>query len=397
MAGTASAFAALCYAELASTVGGAGSAYNYAYATLGELVAWIIGWDLLLEYGLGACAVSIGWSGYVYDVFKAMGFSIPSELLRTPIEGGIANVPAMLIVMFLTSVLAIGVRQSSNFNIIIVATKLIAIAVFIGVAVQNVQPQYWTPFMPFGWHGVVGGAALVFFAYIGFDAVSTTAEETINPQRDLPIGIIGSLAICTLIYVIVSLLLTGITSYTELDVKSPVAATILHLGYRVGAGIIAAGAIAGLTSVILIFIYALSRIFYAMSRDGLLPPLFSKVHPKTKTPVLIIFSSGTLIALGAGFLSLGEVAELVNIGTLVAFMVVCAGVIFLRRNKPELPRPFKTPYSPTLPLLGILFCGYLISGLPMITWMRFVIWMFLGLISYFFYGYYHSKLKSAAN
>lgn len=394
LAGIASSFAALCYAELASTIGGAGSAYTYAYTTLGELIAWMIGWDLILEYGLGACTVSIGWSGYVNDVLLALGFNIPVEFLKGPLEGGWMNLPATVIVLLISGILCLGVKQSANFNAAIVFIKLTAIAMFIIVASQNVNVNYWTPFMPFGWNGVVSGAALVFFAYIGFDALSTAAEETRNPQKDLPIGIIGSLAICTVIYIIVSLLLTGIASYTTLNVKSPVAETILNLGYRVTAGLIAAGAIAGLTSVILMFIYGLSRVFYAMSRDGLLPALFSHIHPKTKTPILILLSSGVIIALLAGLLPINIVAEMVNIGTLAAFTIVCFGVIFLRHTKPELPRSFKTPFSPLFPILGIISCGYLMIHLPIETWLRFIIWLIVGLIVYFNYGRTHSLLSS---
>lgn len=396
LAGLASSFAALCYAELAASIGGAGSAYTYAYTALGELIAWMIGWDLILEYGLGACTVSIGWSGYVNDALYAIGIHIPQVLLKSPFEGGFFNFPAMLIVLFLTCILSLGVKQSANFNAAIVFIKLTAIAIFIWVAWQDVNPKNWTPFMPFGWNGVVSGAALVFFAYIGFDAVSTAAEEARDPQKDLPIGILGSLAICTIIYIVVSLLLTGITSYTTLNVKSPVAETILNLGHRFTAGIVAAGAIAGLTSVILIFMYGLSRVFYAMSRDGLLPPLFSHVNAKTQTPSLIVFCSGLIIALLAGLLPIHAVAEMVNIGTLAAFVVVCFGVLFLRYTKPDMPRPFKTPFSPLFPILGILFCGYLMAHLPFVTWMRFFIWMAIGLIIYFSYSRYHSLLSLSA-
>lgn len=396
LAGLASSFAALCYAELASSIGGAGSAYTYAYTALGEFIAWIIGWDLLLEYGLGACTVSIGWSGYLNNAIQAIGYQIPIEFLKSPAEGGYFNLLAISIILLLSCILALGVKLSAHFNAIIVFIKLTALVVFIAVAVQDINPVNWIPFMPFGWEGVTNGAALVFFAYIGFDAVSTTAEEAINPQRDLPIGILGSLAICTLLYIIVSFLLTGITSYTTLNVHSPVAATILHLGHRITAGIVAAGAIAGLTSVMLIFMYSLSRIFYAMSRDGLLPPIFSQVHPKTKTPVLIIFMSGFIIALFAGFLPLSTVTELVNIGTLAAFVIVCFGVLWLRHTQPNLPRPFKTPFSPLFPILGILSCGYLMINLPLETWARFIIWLLLGLIIYFKYGRFNSLLAKVS-
>lgn len=392
IAGIACSFAALSYAELAASIGGAGSAYSYAYAGLGEIIAWIIGWDLILEYGIAVCAVAIGWSGYANDTLLSIGLPIPSYLLKPPIEGGIFNLPAMLIILLLSGILMIGVKQSARFNMIIVFTKIAAIAVFIFFAIPHVNPSHWKPFMPFGWTGTVEGAALVFFAFIGFDAVSTASEEAINPQRDLTIGIIGSLIICTLIYIIVSGLLTGIVPYTSLNTKSPVADTILNLGHKVSADFIAVGAIAGLTSVMLIFIYGLTRILFSMSRDGLLPKSFSHVHPKTKTPVYVILSCGLMMSLIAGLFSLQEIAELVNIGTLAAFIVVCLSVIFLRYTKPDLPRPFKTPFSPVVPLLGVLSCGYLMISLPWITWVRFIIWMILGLIVYFLYGYSHSIL-----
>jgi len=275
-----------------------------------------------------------------------------------------------------------------------VLVKLIAIAVFIGVAVFNINPAHWQPFMPFGWGGVMSGAALIFFAYIGFDAVSTAAEEAVNPQRDLPIGILVSLAVCTIIYVVVSGLLTGIVPYGTLNVASPVAEALLNLGHRGASALIAAGAIAGLTTVMLVLYYGLTRVFLAMSRDGLLPPMFAAVHPSTKTPVRIILVSGIFMALIAGFLPIGTVAELVNIGTLAAFVLVCGGVIYLRYTRPELTRPFRAPLSPLTPVLGMLFCAYLMYSLPPITWIRFFVWMALGLIVYFSYSRRRSVLAA---
>jgi len=394
LAGVACSFAALSYAELAASIGGSGSAYGYAYAGLGEIVAWIIGWDLILEYGVGASAIAIGWSGYVNDALLSIGLSIPSYLFKTYAEGGFVNLAAMLIVLVLSGILVIGVKQSVRFNMLIVFIKLTTIAIFIGAAIMDVQPVNWTPFMPFGWVGIVEGAALVFFAFIGFDAVSTAAEEARNPQKDLSIGIMGSLGISTLIYIIVSGLLTGIASYTTLNTRSPVAEAILNLGHKVTADLIAVGAIAGLTSGILIFLYGMTRIFYSMSKDGLLPFAFSSVHRKTHTPVKVIILNGLVMSLVAGFVPLREVAELVNIGTLAAFVIVCISVIFLRYTKPNLPRPFKTPFSPLIPLLGILSCGYLMLNLPWITWVRFIVWMLLGLIVYILYGYSHSKISN---
>ena len=393
VSGFACAFAALAYAELAASVGGCGSAYGYAYAGLGEFIAWIIGWDLILEYGVATAAVAIGWSGYVNNALTAMGTPIPMTLLKSPVEGGIVNLPAFLIVLTLAVLLAIGIRQSARFNAVMVLVKLLAIATFVAVAAFHVQPANWVPFMPFGWEGVMGGAALIFFAYIGFDAVSTAAEEAVNPQRDLPIGILVSLAVCTVIYVVVAGLLTGIVPYHTLNVASPVADSLLRIGYPWAAAFIAAGAIAGLTTVMLVLYYGLTRVFLAMSRDGLLPPVFSAVNKNTQTPIRIILASGVLIALIAGFTPIGDVAELVNIGTLAAFVLVCAGVIHLRYTRPELKRPFRTPFGSVTPLLGIIFCVYLMLSLPPVTWARFGIWLALGLVIYFVYSRRHSTLN----
>ncbi len=396
VAGVACSFAALSYAELSTSIKGAGSAYSYAYAGLGEIIAWIIGWDLILEYGIGACAIAIGWSGYFNDALVSMGYSLPIDWIKNPSEGGIINLPAMGIIWILTAILMIGISQSARFNSLIVFIKISVIAVFVGAAIVDVRPANWHPFMPFGWKGVIEGAALVFFAFIGFDAVTTAAEEAKNPQKDLSIGIIGSLAICTLIYILVSGLLTGIVSYTTLNTQSPVAEAILHLGHKLTADFIALGAIAGLTSGILIFIYALSRIIYTMSKDGLLPKSFSKVHVTSKTPVWILLSSGLILSIIAGLFPMQEIAELVNIGTLAAFVIVCICVIFLRYSQPELPRSFKTPFCPTVPILGILSCGYLMVSLPWITWVRFIVWMLLGLLVYVFYGYSHSQISKTS-
>lgn len=392
VAGLACAFSALAYAELAACIGGCGSAYGYAYAGLGELIAWIIGWDLILEYGVATAAVAIGWSGYFNNALAAMGIALPDFLLKTPSDGGFINLPAAAIVLILAALLALGVRQSARFNAAMVLIKLVAIGTFIAVATFNVNPANWTPFLPFGWGGVISGAALIFFAYIGFDAVSTAAEEAINPPRDLPIGIIASLVACTVIYILVAGLLTGIAPYATLNVASPVADVLLRLGHNSAAAFIAAGAIAGLTTVMLVLYYGLTRVFLAMSRDGLLPPVFSAIHPKTHTPVRVILASGTLIAAIAAFTPIGDVAELVNIGTLAAFVLVCGGVIVLRYTRPELPRPFKTPFSPLIPLLGIAFCVYLMTSLPLITWERFVIWLGIGLVVYFAYSRKRSAL-----
>jgi len=395
LAGLACSFAALCYAELAASVGGAGSAYNYAYVGIGELIAWIIGWDLILEYGVSVGAVAIGWSGYVNDALNVFGLQIPPILLKTPSEGGFINLAAVFIVLFLSCIVAIGVKLSARVNAVIVVIKLLTITLFISVAIFNVHFSNWVPFMPFGWKGMVEGASLVFFAFIGFDAVSTAAEECVNPQRNMTIGIIGSLAICTTIYMVVAALLTGIVPYSTLNVKSPVAHAILAIGHESISGFIALGAIAGLTSVMLIFIYGFSRILYSMSRDGLLPKVFSEVHHKTHTPVKTILFCGVMMSLMAGFFSMHTVAELVNIGTLAAFVIVCISVLILRKTKPDLHRPFKTPLFPAVPILGIISCSYLMLNLPWVTWLRFVIWMALGLIVYFCYSYKNSRIHQS--
>ncbi|WP_295398940.1 amino acid permease [uncultured Thiocystis sp.] len=394
VAGTACAFSALAYAELAASVGGCGSAYGYSYAGLGEIVAWIIGWDLILEYGVATSAVAIGWSGYVNNALAAVGLALPELLTKGPLEGGLVNLPAALIVLILAALLSLGVRESARFNAIMVVVKLIAIAIFILVAASHVQPANWSPFMPFGWNGVMGGAALIFFAYVGFDAVSTAAEEARHPQRDLPIGILVSLGVCTLIYIVVSGLLTAVVAYPSLNVGSPVADVMLRLGYPWAAGLVAAGAIAGLTTVMLVLYYGLTRVFLAMSRDGLLPPVFARVNARTHTPIRVIVVSGLLMAAVAGLTPIGEVAELVNIGTLAAFFLVCIGVVSLRATHPDLPRPFKTPWSPVVPLLGAISCLYLMLNLPLVTWLRFGLWLALGLVIYFTYSRRHSALAA---
>jgi len=396
LSGLACAFAALSYAELAASVGGCGSAYGYAYAGLGELVAWIIGWDLILEYGVATAAVSIGWSGYVANVFAAIGHPLPEALLRAPMDGGLVDLPAVLVILVLGLLLAVGVHASARFNAAVVLVKLTAIGVFIAAALPNVNPANWHPFLPFGWTGVAQGGAMVFFAYIGFDAVSTAAEEARNPQRDLPIGILASLAICTLIYIVVSGLLTGIVPYPTLNVASPVADALLRIGHHWASAAVAAGAIAGLTSVMLVLYYGLSRVFLAMARDGLLPPVFAAVNSQTGTPARIILAAGVLMAAVAGFTPIRAVAELVNIGTLAAFVVVCGGVILMRRSHPDMHRPFRAPLSPLTPLLGIAFCLYLIAHLAPLTWLRFVVWMVIGLAVYFSYSRRHSALAADA-
>lgn len=393
IAGFACAFAALSYAELASSVGGCGSAYGYAYAGFGELIAWIVGWDLLLEYSISVSAVSVGWSGYFNDFLQVLKLKLHPALRQGLGDGGIFNFSAFAIIMFLAILLIYGVKSSSRFNNFIVLVKLIVIFIFIGIASTEVQEQYWSPFMPFGWKGVIEGASLIFFSYIGFDAVSTAAEEAIKPSRDVPIGIISSLLICTILYIIVAGLLTGIVPYYSLNVSSPISHVLLHLGYKLAAALVGVGAIAGLTTVMLVLFYGLSRIFLAMARDGLLPEYFAVVNPRTQTPIRIIVISGIVIGLLAALIPMHDLAELVNIGTLFAFITVCTGVIILRYLHPDLPRPFKTPFMPVIPILGILSCAYLIFHLPWITMLRFIIWMITGIVIYWFYGRFNSELN----
>ncbi len=392
VAGLACAFSALAYAELSALVGGCGSAYGYAYAGFGEIIAWIVGWDLILEYAISVSTVAAGWSGYCNDFLRSLSIHIPNYWLKGPLEGGFFNCLAMSIVVILTILLSIGVKVSSRFNNLMVVIKLAVIILFIAIASFHVESKNWTPFMPFGWNGVMEGAALIFFAYLGFDAVSTAAEEAINPERDLPTGIIGSLVICTALYIIVSLLLTGIVNYTSLNVSSPISHSMLMLGYKVVAGLIGVGAIAGLTTVMLVMFYGLTRVFFALARDGLLPSFFAAVRVPSNSPVRIIILCGMVMSILAGLVPMHELAELVNIGTLFAFIIVCLGVMVLRYKHPDMVRPFKTPWMPVVPILGVLSCSYLIINLPWETMLRFVIWMVVGMIIYSVYSYSHSRI-----
>lgn len=413
VAGLACAFAALSYAELAAAIGGCGSAYGYSYAAFGEIVAWIIGWDLILEYGVAVAAVANGWSGYLNNALSAIGFALP-EMLRAgpfPDEGklpGLVNLPAVCIILILMGLLVVGVRESARLNAAMVFVKLLTICVFVGVAVLNVDPGNWTPFMPYGWFdrvtdsgghmvtvGVLAAASTVFFAYVGFDAVSTAVEESRNPERDVPIGILASLGFCTVIYIVVSGLLTGLVPYPDLEVSSPVAHALELVGIDWASGLVATGVIAGLTTVMLVLYYGLTRIIFAMARDGLLPPCFGEVNGKTHTPVRTTVLCGFVMAVFAGFVPLRALAELVNIGTLGAFVIVCAGVIFLRIKRPDMPRPFRAPLGLLFPVLGVLSCGALIAFLPFQTHARFVFWLIAGLVVYFAYAIKRSRLGGA--
>jgi APA family basic amino acid/polyamine antiporter len=402
IAGVASAFAALSYAELAASVGGSGSAYGYSYVAFGEFIAWVMGWILLLEYGVGAAAVANGWSGYFINTLSNFNIVLPEALTKAPMLGGLINLPAFAIIWLLTILLMVGVKESARFNNIIVVIKLSTIAIFIALASLHLNTDNWHPFMPFGWFstledgkniGVLAGASLVFFAYFGFDAVSTAAEEAKNPQRDLPIGLLASLSFCTIIYIIVSALLTGIVPYTELNVSSPVAFALTKIGYTWASTLVATGVLAGLITVLLVLLYGLTRILFSMSRDGLISPVFSQVNPDRQTPTKIILMCGAIVSIVAGFIPLGELAETVNIGTLASFVMVCVGVIVLRKRQPHLKRPFKNPWNPLIPSLGILSCGALMTFLPAVTWMRFGIWILVGVVVYFVYSMHHSKLN----
>ncbi|MEN6609529.1 MAG: amino acid permease [Methanoregulaceae archaeon] len=394
IAGLVCTAAALCYAEFATMVPIAGSAYTYSYASLGELWAWIIGWDLILEYSVSVAAVAIGWSGYLANVMSATGLILPAAFLNPPgVSGGLVNLPAILIIGVITALLCIGVRESARVNMVVVAIKLGVVLLFLYLAFSHINPVNWTPFMPFGWSGVFTGAAIVFFAYIGFDAVSTAAEEVKDPQHDLPIGILGSLVICTILYIAVSAVLTGVVPYYQFsNTSAPVAYALLSIGIEWGAALVSVGAICGITSVLLVLLYGQTRIFFAMARDGLLPKVFGEVHPRFRTPVKITLVVGAITALLAGFLPLTLIAELVNIGTLAAFTIVSAAVIVLRRIEPARPRSFRCPLVPWVPLFCIVSCFALIVALPTLTHLRFVIWLAIGIVIYLLYGRYHSNI-----
>jgi basic amino acid/polyamine antiporter, APA family len=404
LAGTACVFAGLCYAELASMIPIAGSAYTYAYATMGELVAWIIGWDLVLEYSLSSSTVAVGWSGYAVTLLNEMGIMIPPRFTGAPgthiclPDGthviGVFNFPAMAICLALTALLVIGIRESARVNTTIVIIKVAVLALFVAASARYINTANLHPFIPpntgqfgsFGWSGILRGAGIIFFAYIGFDAVSTASQEAKNPGRDIPIGILVSLAICTVIYVAVGLVMTGLVPYTKLNVASPIAVAVQATGLAWLPPIINIGAICGLSSVILVNMLAQSRIFYSMSRDGLLPPLFAKLHPRFRTPHVTTIITGVLVAIASGLFPITVLGLLVSMGTLLAFAIVCTGVLILRKSAPDTPRPFKTPGMPWVPIVGTLICLYLMSGLPLPTWIRLFVWLAVGLTIYFSYG-----------
>ena len=422
--GIACAFAGLCYAEMASAVPVAGSAYTYSYATMGELVAWIIGWDLVLEYAAGASTVAVGWSGHFVSLLRHFDVELPAGLTNSPtvwctaanvssglmgcahhglnFTGALINLPAVLIVAIVSTILVIGIKESSRVNNVIVIIKVGIVVLVAATGLFYVHASNWTPFIApntgewgtYGWSGVLRGAGLVFFAYIGFDAVSTAAQEAKDPQRDMPFGILGSLAICTLLYVVVSAVLTGMVPYGELNNAAPTSYALEKVGapYFIRL-LVDIGAVLGLASVVLVMLLGQSRVFYSMSRDGLLGEWAGKVHPKFRTPYLSSIYTGIVVAIAAGALPLQLLGQLVNIGTLLAFILVCAGVWILRRKRPDLERPFRTPWVPFVPIMGILCCFGLMLTLPEDTWIRLIVWLLIGFAIYFGYGRKHSVLQ----
>jgi basic amino acid/polyamine antiporter, APA family len=390
------AFAGLCYAEFASMVPVAGSAYTYAYATVGELFAWIIGWDLILEYALSVSTVAVGWSGYFVSLARDVGVTVPAGLAAPPPDG-LFNLPAAMIVLLVAGLLVIGIKQSADTNTLLVAIKAMVLVVFVVAGAAYVNRDNLTPFIPpntgpfgsFGWSGVLRGAGVMFFAYIGFDAVSTAAQEAKNPSRDMPIGILGSLAICTVIYIAVAIVLLGIVPYQQLNVADPLAVGIDATGLKWLSPVIKMAALFGLFSTMLVNLLAQTRIFYSMSRDGLLPPVFATVHPRFRTPHVSTILIGTIIAIVAGFTRIAVLGQLVSIGTLLAFVLVSIGIIILRKTMPDAPRPFRTPGVPWVPVVGALICLAQMVGLPLATWERLVIWLAIGMVVYF--GYSRSR------
>src|SRR5829696_2918072 len=424
VAAIACGLAGLCYAEMASTVPVAGSAYTYSYATMGEFAAWIIGWDLILEYAMGAATVGVGWSGYFVSFLDYFGLHLPTAVTSAPLRwcssadvsnavaacaqtgwnrtGSLFNLPAVLIVLIATTILVVGIRESAKVNNLIVVLKLAVVVLFIIFGLQYVNPENWKPFIPpntghfgeFGWSGVFRGAGLIFFAYIGFDAVSTAAQEARNPQRDMPIGILGSLGVCTVLYVLVSLTLTGLVRYDQLNVAHPVALAVERVSQLSWLRpFITLGAVLGLGSVVLVMLLGQSRVFYSMSRDGLIGPWAGKVHPRFRTPYLSTIYVGLIVAVITATFPIQILGELVNIGTLLAFVLVCAGVWILRNKRPDLERPFKTPLMPFVPIMGILCCFGLMMTLPGDTWLRLIVWLLIGFAIYFGYGRKHSVLQ----
>jgi basic amino acid/polyamine antiporter, APA family len=401
------AFAGFCYSEFSTMIPIAGSAYTYAYATVGELVAWIIGWALVLEYAVGASTVAVSWSATMASILADFNIHIPQAFLGSPFDvmPGTLNLVAVVVVVIISMILIIGVQESARFNAVIVFVKVAVVIVFIAVGYFYINKANYTPFLPpnttghfgaFGWSGVLAGAGQIFFAYIGFDAVSTAAQEAKNPGRDMPIGIIGSLGICTILYILYSMVLTGVVNYKDLNVAAPLALAVNHMSGVPWVGkLMKLGSLLGLTSVILVMLLGQSRVFYSMSRDGLLPKLFSDVHPKFRTPWRSNLLLMTFVSLGAAFTPIAQLGNLTSIGTLFAFVLVCIGVIIMRKTDPDLPRPFRTPWVPLFPILGVLINFMLMLSLNKLTWTAFLTWMAIGLIVYFAYSRFHSHLQPA--
>jgi APA family basic amino acid/polyamine antiporter len=402
LSGIGCALAGFCYAEMASMIPISGSAYTYSYATLGEIFAWIIGWDLILEYAVGAITVAIGWSGYFVELLRGYGLEIPYAYCHGPFEhdpvthaAGFVNVPALVLVILVTILLVVGIKESARATTVVVIIKLVVIFAFLALGIPWVRPANWSPFMPYGWHGILAGAGVIFFAYIGFDALSTAAEETINPQRDLPIGILGSLGFCTVLYIVVALVLTGMVPYLEFhNQAAPVAFALQHVGVTWGMKLVSIGAVCGLSSVVLVLMMGQPRIFFAMSRDGLISPWISQVHPVFHTPYRSTILTGVFVMICAGVIPIGVAGELTSIGTLFAFVLVCLGVLVLRYKRPDLKRNFRAPFVPYVPVAGALICLAMMAGLGGYTWLRFVVWLIIGLVLYFTYGRNHALVAT---